>query len=71
MEKTYFGLSIYNDYYVLEEDIQKLPFYDFWLESSKGSTFIVENDKVYVPLIDWEMFCKYFIETGRHRFQNE
>lgn len=70
MKTTYFGLEIIDHYYVLEEDIQKLPFYEFWQESSIGSTFTKKDYKTYVSLSDWEAFCEYFIKTGKHRYKN-
>jgi hypothetical protein len=68
-EKTYFGLSIHVDdeRYVLESDIKKLPFYDFWQESARGSTCIVLDKDSGIFLHDWENFCRLFIETGTHR----
>ncbi len=69
MLKTYFGLNIYDEYYVLEEEIKQLPFYDFWLESSKGSTYTIKDNKEYIYLPDWEIFCNRFIKTGKNRFQ--
>ena len=67
--KTYFGLTIYDDNYVLEEDIKKLPFYEFWLKSSVGSTVLILDDKTNgIFLKDWEVFCKLFIETGKTRY---
>lgn len=80
--KTYFGLTIYKDDdvlmeietcgvhtgYVLEEEIKSLPFYEFWQESTKGSTMPIIEDKIYVYLHDWEKFSDLFIKTGKHRF---
>ena len=65
---TYFGLSVY-DNYILESDIKKLPFYNYWLESSIGSgVAILENNEIGIWLTDWEEFSKLFIKTGKHRF---
>src|SRR5574344_490045 len=44
--KIYFGLEIYQGNLVKENDIKKLPFYDFWYESSKGSTQpLIDNEE--------------------------
>ncbi|QKJ26521.1 hypothetical protein ACBT_0567 [Aliarcobacter cibarius] len=67
--KTYFGLEIYQGNLVKENDIKKLPFYDFWLDSSKGSTYAIIDDEEYIYLSDFESFSRLFIETGKHRFQ--
>src|SRR5574344_1571652 len=67
--KTFFGLEIYQGNLVKENDIKKLPFYDFWYESAKGSTYAIIDDEEYVYLSDFESFSKLFIETGKHRFQ--
>ncbi|WNL30508.1 hypothetical protein [Aliarcobacter cryaerophilus] len=67
--RTYFGLEIHQGNLVKENDIKKLPFYDFWYESSKGSTYAIIDDEEYVYLSDFESFSKLFIETGKHRFQ--
>jgi hypothetical protein len=48
-QKTYFRFEIFSNCYysgVKESDIKKLPFYEFWLKTSLGSTqgvFINEN----------------------------
>ena len=67
--KTYFGLEIYQENLIKVNDIKKLPFYDFWLDSSKGSTQPLIDNEEYVYLSDFENFSKLFIETGKHRFQ--
>ena len=67
--RTFFGLEIYQGNLVKENDIKKLPFYDFWYESSKGSTYAIIDDEEYVYLSDFESFSKLFIKTGKHRFQ--
>lgn len=66
--KTYFGINIFEDDLVKEDDIKKLPFYDFFRESMKGSTYLEKDGINYIYLKDWENFCKLFIETGKHRF---
>lgn len=66
-QSTYFGLVIIDSKYVLEEDIKKLPFYDFWKESSIGSGMIFHDAKVCVHLSDWESFSVFFIKSGKHR----
>ena len=65
---TYFGLKVYNARYIKYDDIKALPFYDFWLESAKGSGLPIENNETMVWLHDWEIFCEKFIKTGKHRF---
>ena len=67
--RTFFGLEIYQGNLVKENDIKKLPFYDFWYESSKGSTYAIIDDEEYVYLSDFESFSKLFIKTVKHRFQ--
>ncbi|MGJ0333192.1 hypothetical protein NG752_04070 [Aliarcobacter cryaerophilus] len=67
--KTFFGLEIYQDKLIKIDDIKKLPFYDLWYESSKGSTQPLIDNEEYVYLSDFESFSKLFIETGKHRFQ--
>ena len=67
--RTFFGLEIYQGNLVKENDIKKLPFYDFWYESSKGSTYAIIDDEEYIYLTDFESFSKLFIKTGKHRFQ--
>ena len=67
--KTYFGLEIYQENLIKVNDIKKLPFYDFWLDSSKGSTQPIIDNEGYVYLSDFESFSRLFIETGKHRFQ--
>ena len=67
--RTYFGLEIHQGNLVKENDIKKLPFYDFWYESSQGSTYATIDDEEYVYLSDFESFSKLFIKTGKHRFQ--
>ena len=67
--KTFFSLEIYQGNLVKENDIKKLPFYDFWYESAKGSTYAIIDDEEYIYLTDFESFSKLFIETGKNRFQ--
>ena len=67
--RTFFGLEIYQGNLVKENDIKKLPFYDFWLDSSKGSTYAIIEDEEYIYLSDFESFSRLFIETGKHRYQ--
>ena len=67
--RTYFGLEIHQGNLVKENDIKKLPFYDFWYESAKGSTYAIIDDEEYIYLTDFESFSKLFIETGKNRFQ--
>lgn len=68
-DKTFFGLPIIDDNMVRVADIAKLPFFDFWRESARGSTQIIVDGEVHVHLHDWQSFCRHFIRTGQHRFQ--
>jgi len=68
--KSYFGVDVLRNELIDEAQIKKLPFYDFWLESASGSAMLLENNKNYIYLSDWEYFCKLFIQTGKHRYQN-
>ncbi|MCT7492338.1 hypothetical protein [Aliarcobacter cryaerophilus] len=67
--RTFFGLEIHQGNLIKENDIKKLPFYEFWLESAYGSTYAIINDEEYIYLSDFESFSRLFIETGKHRFQ--
>lgn len=64
---TYFGLPVVRGKYVRESDIRKLPFFEFWAESSIGSTCIGDGDDSLIYLHDWEAFSLLFIRTGTHR----
>lgn len=67
--KTYFGLDVINEKMVRYKDIEKLPFFQFWLESSKGSGMPVSAEgETFVWLADWEKFSELFIKTGQHRY---
>ncbi|HEH9442051.1 TPA: hypothetical protein SIA39_004124 [Aeromonas sobria] len=72
--KTYFGLEVHTEAFgpcVHLEDVQRLPFYAFWLEAAKGSTLGVNHDGLQcVYLQDWEKFAIQFINTGTHRNQS-
>ena len=68
MNKIYFGLEIFENNLVSEDEIKKLPFYEFWNESALGSTYLIKDGINYIYLTDWEIFCRLFIETGKHRF---
>jgi hypothetical protein len=66
---TYFGLPVVRDRLVRLEDIRRLPFFDFWQESARGSTMIRDDQgELFVHLHDWEAFADLFIKTGTHRF---
>lgn len=68
-EQTYFGLDIVGEKFVQESDIAKLPFYDFWRDSSRGSAVLhdPQTEETLVYLHDWKAFSQLFIETRRHR----
>jgi len=65
--KTYFGLDIHR-LGVKVSDIETLPFYDFFVDSHVGSTYMVNDDESYIYLHDWENFCYGFILSGKHRY---
>ena len=67
---SFFGMPVFEGKLIRESDIAKLPFYDFWRESARGSTQPILDDESYVYLHDWEAFCRLFIKTGRHRYCN-
>ena len=73
MDKSYFGVSVVkvgNMSCIPQKEIERLPFYAFWLESARGSTMLIhpETDEKLVYLHDWEAFSTLFIRTGKHRF---
>ncbi len=73
MDKSYFGVSVVqvgNMSCVPLQEIERLPFYSFWLESARGSALLVhpETNEKLVYQHDWETFCVFFIRTGKHRF---
>lgn len=61
-----------NYYWLVREiDVKRLPFYDFWKENALGSTCFADEQNPGKSLIyvhDWEAFCKLFIKTGKHKF---
>lgn len=67
---TYFGLTVFKEG-VKESDIKRLPFYEFWEESARGSTCMKVDNEIYIYLHDWENFCKQFIKYGTHRYQSK
>ena len=74
MDKSYFGVSVVkvgNMSCVPQKEIERLPFYAFWLESARGSAMLIhpETGEKMVYLADWEAFSELFIKTGKHRFQ--
>lgn len=76
MDKSYFGVSVVqvgNMSCVPLQEIERLPFYAFWLESARGTTLLIhpETNENLVYLYDWEAFCSLFIRTGRHRFMDD
>ena len=68
MKKTYYDLKIYDNngtLGVLQENIEALPFFDYWQKMSLGSTqgiYIDESGKEHrlVYLHDREKFCRLF-----------
>ena len=72
MDKSYFGVSVVkvgNMSCVPQQEIERLPFYAFWLESAKGSAMLIHpgTGEKMVYLADWEAFSELFIRTGKHR----
>ncbi len=67
-DKTFFGLDVYR-HGVKENEIKKLPFYEFWEASAVGSTCAVFEGETYVYIHDWERFCYSFVLHGTHRHQ--
>lgn len=63
MEQTsFFGVPTLDGKFVRQSDIAKLPFFDFWQASARGSTCLsAEDGDVLVFLNDWEAFCQLFI----------
>ena len=74
-ETTYFGLPVVkllDGKVVRFSDIEKLPFFEFWLTSSAGSTLqLLDDGDKGVNLNDWISFSRLFIQTGNHRYSKE
>ena len=74
-ETTYFGLHVvkmHDGKVVRFSDIEKLPFFEFWLTSSTGSTLqLLDDGDKGVNLNDWIAFSRLFIQTGNHRYSKE
>ena len=68
-DKTYFGIDVYR-YGVKVSDLEKLPFFDLFVEHSGDSMFLSNGKESYVPLIDWEGFCYDYILRGKYRFSD-
>ncbi len=66
---TYYDLKIYDNGMmrgVLQDDIEALPFFDYWQKMSLCSTqgiYIDKNGKEHrlVYLHDWEKFCRLLL----------
>ena len=72
--KTFFGLEVVchgETSFVRADDVLKLPFYEFWIESMAGSTMQEVNGVDLVYLHDWESFAREFIATGKHRYSSQ
>ena len=82
--KSFFDLSVYHFlgmFGVLESDIKKLDFYEYWCEVSRGSGVLPimqdngEDGDLYdescevidclIYLYDWEKFSRIYINTGK------
>ena len=74
-ETTYFGLDVvrmHGGKVVRISDIEKLPFFEFWLASSSGSTLqLLDDGDKGVNLNDWIAFSRLFIQTGKHRYSKD
>lgn len=66
--RSFFGLPVLEGKWVAEADIAKLPFYEFWRASARGSACLHKDGQSFIYLHDWEAFCRLFIQTGRHRY---
>ncbi|MGJ8596785.1 hypothetical protein [Sulfitobacter sp.] len=64
-ERTYFGLEIQDNLYVLPSDIERLPFYAFWCAyaASKRASPALTTAAL-IHLEDWSTFAKGFITSG-------
>lgn len=72
IRKTFFGLPIVTNGgrkgYIRVSDIRSLPFFEFWEQGARGTTLLIgEDGEELIFLYDWEAFCNFFIETGKHR----
>lgn len=82
--KSFFDLSVYQFlgmFGVLESDIKKLDFYEYWYEVSRGSGMLPimqdngEDGDLYdescevidclIYLYDWEKFSRIYINIGK------
>ena len=82
--KSFFDLSVYQFlvmFGVLESDIKKLDFYEYWRDVSRASTMLCithdngEDGDLYdescevidclIYLYDWEKFSRIYINTGK------
>jgi len=82
--KSFFDLSVYQFlgmFGVLESDIKKLDFYEYWRKVSRGSGMLPimqdngEDGDLYdescevidclIYLNDWEKFSRIYINTGK------
>ncbi len=63
-DKTYFGLEVYEDSYVLVSDIKKLPFFEYWKMNINNIDSIVLQEDRGIFVKDWDKFSRYFILHG-------
>lgn len=66
-QKSYFGVDIHR-YGVKVSDLEKLPFFDLFVEYSGDSMFLTNGEDSYVLHIDREGFCHDYILRGKYRF---
>ena len=71
MDKTYFGIEIFENNLVSEDEITKLPFYEFWNESMLGSTYLVKNGKIIFILRIGKVFVGFLLKLESIDFQNK
>ncbi len=68
-DKTYFGINIHHDD-VKVSDIEKLPFFDIFVEYAGDHIFLSNGKESVVTLMDWEYFCNYYILKGQYCLSN-
>ena len=70
-DRAPFGVPVYTirgKRCVSNEDLKRLPFFDFWEDSALGSAQLVCEGERWIYLNDFEAFARLFIATGKHRF---
>lgn len=62
MNKTFFGIEIFENNLVSEDDIAKLPFYEFWNKSAFGSTYIQKIEQIIFILQIGKVFVGFLLK---------